>query len=773
MCELARLWATVSRDPERLIADGDNVRATLDRAADSSGNPISLEQVMASFGKTYSPDKVVNLRMVNIDAPEIGSFRYDRNGLNIKLKGQGKYGKAAQDKLAELLPDQTEIIVELDQQKAGDHGRPLAHVHTIASNGEPDRYINAEMAATGLVLPYIISPNLTHANEIRKAAEEAEQQELGVYSHLRYQHLVVGPDELDPGEVLNEPFIFRRLKSYLRDPGSGQPLAEEAIAGEMRWLVDIRSNRYYQWQAYQYVKPHHRTWYPAHLDLLQLGFIPGDIEKIKDGSPESTVGGEVVGLATYTPYGAAGKVTGSMHLFQLHSVDRTEGLLLDCGLDHDQRISDQELAELASLTDYVVLSHAHLDHFGELDRLLRIKPSIKVFCTIGTRHIVMETSRRMVDGRLEPAFAGLEHCFHVQPFHRSFAIGKQIRGQFWGAGHMPGSAQVCLELTLPDGRRRSVLASGDLGPLYDIPILLSPDLDLPTRPDLMLCESTYGVEDRAGRTSSMLDLLGHIEHAQASNRKIVCAAFSVMRTQAILFDLWRLQQAGALPVGFRAVLNSSRKSSAVTLNRYVASWLTANLMLTQDELMELAGFPIERFDPATAWKLGGSDPFINFLTSNPAGADMMVVADGMWNFSRARKALVDHAEDDSYIFLLAGYQAETSNGRQLQNAMKSRVDTGDGPNAPRDIVVKEWDWEGNIVGEEQLTLRAEVRKLSAYMSHVDGPKRREYVRKVDPRRLLLIHGDPESLTAVKEDLAGLELDGEIVIAEEGERYTID
>jgi metallo-beta-lactamase family protein len=744
----------------------------LDRAVDSSGNAVGLDQVMASFGKTYSPQKVVNLRMVNIDAPEIGSFRYDRNGLDIKLKGQGRYGKEAQDKLAALLPDQTEIIVELDQQKAGDHGRPLTHVHTIDSDGNPDRYINAEMAATGLVLPYIISPNLTHADQVRKAAELAEQQGLGIYPHLQYQHLVVGLDELKDGEVLNEPFIFRRLKSYLGDPGSSQPLAEEAIAGEMRWLVDIRSNRYYQWEAYQYVKPHHRTWYPAHLDLRQLGFIPGDIEKIKDGNPEAVVGGEVTGLATYTPYGAAGKVTGSMHLFQLHTVDGSEGLLLDCGLDHDQRISDQELAELASLTDYVVLSHAHLDHFGELDRLLRIKPSIKVFCTYGTRHIVWETSRRMVNGRLEPAFAGLEHCFHVQPYHRSFAISKQIRGQLWGAGHMPGSAQVGLELTLPDGRRRSVLASGDLGPLHDIPILLSPDLDLPTQPDLMLCESTYGVEDRGGRTSSMLDLLGHIEHAQSSNRKIVCAAFSVMRTQAILFDLWRLQQAGALPVGFRAVLNSSRKSSAVTLNRYVASWLTANLILDHDELIELAGFPIERFDPATAWKLGGSDPFMSFLTSNPAGADMMVVADGMWNFSRARKALVDHAEDDGYIFLLAGYQAETSNGRQLQNAMKSRADAGDGPNAPRDIVVKDWDWEGNLKGEEQLILRAEVRKLSAYMSHVDGPKRREYVKRVVPRRLMLIHGDPSSLAAVKDDLEELRLPGEIVIAEEGKKYTI-
>jgi metallo-beta-lactamase family protein len=758
---------------EHLIADGDNVRVILKRAADSSGNPVSLEQVMASFGKTYSPDKVVNLRMVNIDAPEIGTFRYDRNGLNIRLKGQGKYGKEAQDKLAELLPDQTEIIVELDQQKAGDHGRPLAHVHTIDSQGEPDRYINAEMAASGLVLPYIISPNLTHADQIRRAAEEAEKQGLGIYPHLQYQHLVVDLDELRDGEVLNEPFIFRRLLSYLRDPGSSQPLAEEAIAGEMRWLVDTRSNRYYQWQAYQYVKPHYRTWYPAHLDLRQLGFIPGDIEKIKDGSPETAVGGEVTGLATYTPYGAAGKVTGSMHLFQLHTVNGSEGLLLDCGLDHDQRISDQELADLASLTDYVVLSHAHLDHFGELDRLLRLKPSIKVYCTFGTRHIVMETSRRMFDGRLEPAFADLAHCFHVQPYHRSFAISNQIRGQFWGAGHMPGSAQVGLELSLPDGRRRSILASGDLGPLYDIPILLSPDLDLPSQPDLMLCESTYGIEDRSDQTSSMLDLLGHIEHAWASNRKIACAAFSVMRTQAILFDLWRLQQAGVLPVGFRAMLNSSRKSSAVTLNRYVASWLTANLILGQDELIELAGFPIERFDPATAWKLGGNDPFSSFLTSNPAGADMMVVADGMWNFSRARKALVDYAGDDRYIFLLAGYQAETSNGRQLQNAMKSRIDTGDEPTAPREITVKEWDWDGNVIDEKQLTLRAEVRKLSAYMSHVDGPKRREYVRRVDPRCLMLIHGDPTALAAVKDDIKKLELGGEIVIAEERERYTID
>jgi metallo-beta-lactamase family protein len=773
MCELARIWAFVKRDPDN-PADGDNVRVIPTRATSAGGAEISLDEALALFGLSHDPDleRPVNMRLVNIDAPEISPFYYDRDGRRIKLFGQGKYGQAAQDKLAELLPDESTVVIEIDQQTAGDHGRPLVHVWTTGDNDQPDRYINAEMAASGLVLPYIIYPNLTHAGWIRTAAAQAATQGLGFYPHLRYDP-VIDPDVLAVGEVLNEPFIFRRLIDYLIDPGNRQPLDAEALAGEMRWLVDTRSNRYYPFHAYRYIKPHLRTWYPAHLDLRHFGFCPGNIELIKNGEPEPRCGESRPGLITYTPYGAAGQVTGSKHLFQIHRADRSEGVLLDCGLDHEHPASEEELTELADRTDHVVLSHAHLDHFGELDRLLRIKPSIRVFCTYGTRHIIFETARRMVGESVEPAFAGLEHCFQVQPYHRSFAISPSIRGQLWGAGHMPGSGQVALELTRPDGQKRTVLASGDLGPLHDIPILLSPDLDLPRRPDLLLCESTYGTEDRSDRTGSMLDLLAEIEHARDSGRTIICAAFSVMRTQAILYDLWRLQQAGLLPPDFRAVLDASRRSSAVTLNRYVASWLTAQLILSEPERQQLAGFPVERFDPATAWKLGGTDPFASFLSGNPGDADLTIVADGMWNFGRARQAIIAHAGKEKVIFLLAGFQAETSNGRQLQNAMASRIAAGDAATEAREIVVKEWDWDNNVVGQQQLTLRAEVRKLSAYMSHVDGPCRRRYIQRVDPKQLLLIHGDPDALTEVKADIDGqLGLENEAVIAELGTSYTV-
>ncbi len=745
-------------------SDGDNVRVIPERVFDREGEELPLKETLESLYERWKPGKYLNVRLANVDAPEITTQIYRRDGREIRFAGQGKYGRLAQEKLIELLGADAEVILEFDLQKAGSHGRPLGHVWTVA-NGRKDQLVNELMIRSGLVLPYIIAPSVRYAGRIRTAAAQAQAAGEGIYSKLIYDRLIVDPAVLNEGEELNEPFVYRRLLPYLICSRNRCPTDSEIDPSSVRWLGDITTHCYYPYEAYQHIPPHARTWFSRTTDMESQGFRLGQVTRDGLLSCGSTRRAEL----SYTPFGAAGQVTGSKHLFERSSPDKHFGLLVDCGLNHEQPTSDEVLAQIAARTDAVVITHAHLDHFGDLPRLLEFKPSLPIHCSYGTYRVMTETSKRKVNGVYKSTFKRFENNFQIHAFGRPFTIGEQVSAQLWNAGHMPGSAQLTLAFRLSSGQKRVVHLSGDLGPYHDIPLLQSPETELPVKPDLLLCEATYGTADRSPDHNSARDLIDVVNYARGANKKVICAAFSVMRTQAILFDFWRLKRQGLLPPGYRVVLKASEHASAVKLNRYLGSWLTGQFRPPAD----LAGYSIEPYDPATAWELQGENPFTPFECSNYSEADradFIIVSDGMWNYGNANRALRNHAGDEQYLFLLAGFQAEGSNGRQLQNAMEARPDGS--PNAAQEIAVKQWDWDGNISATRTLRLRAEVQKLRAYQSHVDGPGRQAYVQKIQPQRLMLIHGDEDALTAVAAELQALLADRSIEIPRPGESYAI-
>lgn len=758
--QLSHFLAEVKRPNERIV-DGDNVLVIPKKAFDKTGAVIPMNEAMQNFPrKPWKEGKLWNVRLSNIDAPELHEATGYENNQKVKFNGQGRYGKEAAEKLAALLPDGSEVILEFDKNMAGTSGRPLAHVFSVTNNHK-GQYINKEMAASGLVLPYFIAPLGKYVSEMREAARQADEGDRGIYPHLIYDRFIVRPSELNAGEQLNEPFIFRRLKNFItkRDDRVINP---SDLERKTRWLHDNRTNKVHTYRSINEIPPYARTWYEKGTDIeaLRMEFNMGDTGPIPSH------------MLQYTPFGAAGQVSGSKHLFELKTDNGVTGLLIDCGLDHTQPMTDDEIAQLAEKTSSVILTHAHLDHFGDLYRLLDCNPYIKVFCTYGTYRIIFDTATRPGVWPRVCAYKGYEQNFNIYPYYKTFSVDEDIKVQFYCAGHMPGSAQVSIEFRLQNNKKKNGFISGDIGPFFDLPIIKTPDKDLPREPDFMLCESTYGVENRSNGDPSLVDMLKKTNYAITNRKKIICAAFSVMRTQSILLDLYKLKKNGMLPASYKIGLHASETSSSFKLNNYMSSWLTGNINLPGE--CNSAGYAYELLDPATIWEFRTGDIFKSFqLVRNPDQADFVIVADGMWNYGRAQKALEKYANDGSVIFMLAGYQAGQSNGRQLQNAMEERRMKNEPADSPKKIVVKSYNSSNEVDTEKQITLQAEVMKLKGYMSHIDGPSRISYVDKVSPKKLFLVHGDADSLKAVKKDIEGADcMDGEIVIPEKRMIYGI-
>jgi metallo-beta-lactamase family protein len=266
-------------------------------------------------------------------------------------------------------------------------------------------------------------------------------------------------------------------------------------------------------------------------------------------------------------FGAAGEVTGSCHILEVNG----RRLLLDCGLIQGGPAPDErnrapfpfEAAEV----DAVVLSHAHIDHCGRLPVLRKRGYRGPVYATSACRdlaRILLADGASMAERDAEREnrrrSAGLGKKRPVEPLYttedaegtlamfRTVAYGRPtevlpgVELTFRDAGHILGSASVCLRLT-EGGLARRLVFSGDLGQ-YDSPILRDPEHGLDA--DLVLMESTYGNRLHRDRGATLQEFGEILRRARADGGNVLIPAFAVGRSQDILYELgthfeeWRL-----------------------------------------------------------------------------------------------------------------------------------------------------------------------------------------------------------------------------------------
>lgn len=440
-------------------------------------------------------------------------------------------------------------------------------------------------------------------------------------------------------------------------------------------------------------------------------------------------------------HGAARTVTGSCYLLE---TERAK-VLVDCGMFQGSK-TERELNyrafpfEPASLTA-VLLTHAHIDHSGMLPKLVKHGYANRIHCTAATVDLcsimlpdsggIQEMEVRQLNQRrakrgqeeVEPiytqddAMAALEH-FVGHPYGTWISPAPGIRARFWNAGHLLGSASIEVEVEQAQAKPLRILFSGDLGPDNK---MLQHDPEAPVNFDFVVCESTYGGRDRFERSEEARRvILGNEVNAAAKKKgALLIPSFAVERTQELVTDLVKLMDDGQVP------------KANIFIDSPLASRATAIFVKHAGELQHGGDLTRAFTSPhvRTTESVEDSKALARFT-----GFRIIVSASGMCEAGRIRHHLKNHLWQSSTTVLLAGFQAEGSLGRILQDGAKAVT----------------------IMGET-VAVKAAIREVEDYSGHADGPELVQWVKERLPigRSIFLTHGEEEGQRALADDLRGL------------------
>ena len=440
-----------------------------------------------------------------------------------------------------------------------------------------------------------------------------------------------------------------------------------------------------------------------------------------------------------TFYGAAQTTTGSMHLVEANG----KRILLDCGLYQGHRKEafekNRNMPVDPAKIDAVILSHAHIDHSGNLPQLVRHGFNGKVFarqstadlcsvllkdsCFLQRRDLEYVNKKRRAQGKhlFEPLYEEEDVdalMTHMVPIHmrEPREIFKGITLTFYNAGHILGSALVQLDIDGGTGHRHRLLFSGDLGQPNQ-PIINH--YEYPQGADILLIESTYAdrlhpsEEDVEGRLKAFFDQIVR------QKSKLLIPAFSVGRTQQILYYLNRLLAAKRIyPIPVYIDSPLSQKATRI-YEKHTGCYNPEARRLLEQGVNPL-DFPGLKFVET---------PEQSMALNDLRGPMIIIAASGMCEGGRVLHHLKQVAPDPRNIVLIVGFQAENTLGRRIVDA-----EYGD--------MIK-------ILGEE-VALKASVHTINALSAHADKNGLMDWFDgvKSNVKRAFAVHGEPEKVSAM-------------------------
>jgi metallo-beta-lactamase family protein len=444
-----------------------------------------------------------------------------------------------------------------------------------------------------------------------------------------------------------------------------------------------------------------------------------------------------------TFHGAAQTVTGSQHLLAVNGSQ----ILLDCGLYQGARKeaafrNSHFLFEPAKL-NALVLSHAHIDHSGNIPNLVKKGFRGPIYATHATVDLcdymlrdsgrIQESDAEFLNKRaakkgepanIQPLYteadaqAALQY-FDDESYNKPFEVAEGVTVTFYDAGHILGSASVVLDIK-EKGRQFRLAFSGDIG-RYDLPILRDPTIlsDI----DYVIMESTYGTKNHRPPEEALAEFGALVKETIARRGKIIIPSFAVGRAQELVYALGMMLRAGEIPP-LPVYVDSPLADKASTV-----FWAHAGLFDDEARAFFMQHPDDEAFGFRSLKYTKSVDE--SKAINDQKGPLIIISASGMCESGRILHHLRNNIEDPNNTILIVSWQAPNTLGRRLADREK----------------------EVRIFGDT-FKLKAKVATINGLSGHAGRDLLIQWATALKPRvkKIFLVHGEPESSSALVEAL---------------------
>lgn len=442
-------------------------------------------------------------------------------------------------------------------------------------------------------------------------------------------------------------------------------------------------------------------------------------------------------------HGAARTVTGSKHLLTLNNRKK---ILLDCGMfqgrGKESDVLNRDLGFDASTVDAMILSHAHIDHSGLIPKLVKDGFNQKIFCTPATKEVVRvlledsaeiqvneikyQNKKRRAQGEplLEPLYSKQDaansfNLFEEQDYGKWFQVTDDAEAMFTDAGHIIGSACVHVRIK-ENGKTQQITFSGDIGRYHDM-ILRSPR-EFP-QADYIIMESTYG-NSLHEDTHSSLEIFFQWIHRTCVEKKgkLIMPAFSLGRTQEILYALNHLELENRLP-NVEYILDSPLSITLTGVVKKYPEYFNKEIQ----EVLKSDDDPF-KFNRLRFTESVEDSKLLNYK-NDPC---VIISASGMAEAGRIKHHISNNIENSRNAILMTGYCEPNSLGGRLLKG----------------------DKEVSIFGVRH-QVHAEVGGIKSLSAHGDYEEMFQWLdcqEKEQVKKIFLVHGEYDVQQEFKERL---------------------
>lgn len=448
--------------------------------------------------------------------------------------------------------------------------------------------------------------------------------------------------------------------------------------------------------------------------------------------------------------GAAGTVTGSMYYIE-HDAYKA---LIDCG--QFQGSAEEEVLNAATFPfepkelDFIILTHAHIDHTGRLPLLVKRGFKGKVYCTYPTMDLVRillkdsgkiheadalwENKKRERAGlpKIEPLYTADDGIFAAQylyplPYQHEHVLGDSFTFKFIDAAHLLGSSSVILNYQI-SGNTKTLTFSGDLGSTTN-PLLKS--VEYASSSDYVVMESTYGDKNHEGVSVRIQKLVDVILEAYESGGTAIIPSFAVGRTQALVYELKKYIETAPIEIQNRLRKIPIYVDSPLSIEAFD---IYKSHMASMSESLPEDAFHLDQLHFIKTIEASIA------INRNPS-PKLIISASGMCDSGRIRHHLKHYLWRDTTHLIFIGYQADESTGRAIQEGIPSI----------------------RILGEN-IAVKAKIHTIDGFSGHADQTQLlnwRKHIQGVS--KVFITHGEPAVADAFAEKLLEAGETAEVII----------